>query len=543
MYIRTTQRKNKDGSIVRYVQLAYNQRDPKTKTVKAKVVHNFGREDELDVEALRRLARSIARYLGPEEDLRLQAEQSGLRFLKSRPVGGAWLLNELWHRLEIGSAVREHCGNGVERLVFAMVANRALAPKSKLAVEEWSKYEAYLPGVAEIAVHQLYRAMDVLLEKADLIQREIFSRVARSLFLEVDLLFFDTTSTYFETDEEDPETGRLTLRKRGHSKDHRPDLPQVLIGLAVTREGIPIRCWVWPGKTSDVEVIPQVKKDLTDWRLGRVITVLDRGFMSEDNLPELQKAGGHYIIGERMRSGKPHVEEALSRRGRYREIRENLQVKEIEIGDGERRIRYILARNPIEAERQKRLREKALEELRAELRREPSAKRICELVAHQTYGRYLKLGANSKVEIDPEKVRREERLDGKYLIRTSDDTLTAADVALGYKQLLEVEDAFRTLKTHLELRPVYHRLSDRIRAHVLLCWMALLLVRVAEVEAETTWPRLRDILQRIHAGEMVGSEGRFVQRTEITAEQKAVFKVLKVVEPPLVLEAEVLKRT
>jgi len=451
MYIRTTQRSNKDGSVVRYVQLAYNQRDPKSKTVKAKVVHNFGREDELDVEALRRLARSIVRYLGSEEDLRLQAEQSGLRFVSSRPVGGAWLLNELWRRLEIGAAVREHCGGEAERLIFAMASNRALAPKSKLAIEEWAKHEAYLPEVPEVAVHQLYRAMDVLLDKADLIQREVFSRIARTLFLEVDLLFFDTASTYFETDEEDPETGRLTLRKRGHTKDHRPDLPQVVIGLAVTRDGIPIRCWVWPGNTSDVSVIPQVKKDLTDWRLGRVISVMDRGFMSEDNLPELQKAGGHYIIGERMRSGKPHVEEALSRRGRYQELRENLHVKEIEIGDGERRIRYILARNPLEAERQKRLREKALEEIRTELREKPSAKRLCELVAHQTYSRYLTVDESGKARVDPDKVRREERLDGKYMIRTSDDTLTAADVALGYKQLLEVEDAFRTLKTHLEL--------------------------------------------------------------------------------------------
>lgn len=543
MYIRTTQRSNKDGSTVRYVQLAYNQRDPKSKTVKAKVVHNFGREDELDVEALRRLAHSIARYLGSEEDLRLQAEHNGLRFVSSRPVGGAWLLNELWNRLEIGAAVREHCGDEAERSIFAMTANRALAPKSKLAIEEWSKHEAYLPGVSEIAVHQLYRAMDVLLDKADLIQREVFSRVARTLFLEVDLLFFDTTSTYFEADEEDPETGRLTLRKRGHSKDHRPDLPQVVIGLAVTREGIPIRCWVWPGNTSDVSVIPEIKKDLTDWRLGRVVSVMDRGFMSEDNLPELQKAGGHYIIGERMRSGKQHVEEALSRRGRYQELRENLHVKEIEVGDGERRIRYILARNPLEAERQKRLREKALEEIRAELREKPTAKRICELVAHQTYGRYLKLDENGKAGIDPDKVRQEERLDGKYLIRTSDDTLTAEDVALGYKQLLEVEDAFRTLKTHLELRPVHHRLSDRIRAHVLLCWLALMLVRVAEVETKSTWPRLRGILQRMHAGEMAGSEGRFVQRTETTPEQKAVFKVLKAAEPPLILEAEAQKRT
>nr|WP_277997930.1 IS1634 family transposase [Moorella glycerini] len=165
-------------------------------------------------------------------------------------------------------------------------------PQSKLAVETWVERDVAIPGLESIAVQQLYRAMDVLMEAGDALQEEVFFSVAHLLNLEVDLLFFDTTSTYFEVEGEDPEEGDAAyfLRRRGHSKDHRPDLAQIVIGLAVTQEGIPIRCWVWPDNTADVTRIDQVKKDLVGWKLGRVITVLDRGFVSEDNLRTLQRA-------------------------------------------------------------------------------------------------------------------------------------------------------------------------------------------------------------------------------------------------------------
>lgn len=550
MYIRTVSRKNKDGSVVRYVQLAHNEWDSEAGYSKVHVIHTFGREDELDTDALRRLARSIGRFLGPEEALRLEASRgttSGLRFVSSRPLGGAWLLDQLWSRLGIRSTIegllRERgFTTPVERAIFAMVANRALAPRSKLAVEEWVADEVAIPGLDDVPVQQLYRAMDFLLELDERLQKEVFFSVADLLNLEVDLLYFDTTSTYFETEDEDPdEDGKTAFRKRGHSKDHRPDLPQAVIGLAVTRDGIPVRVWAWPGNTSDMSVVAQVKKDLVGWRLGRVITVVDRGFSSEDNLRELQRTGGHYIAGERMRSGKPVVEEALSRPGRYQTVRDNLELKEIVVGDGEARVRYVLARNPREEERDREARDRTLKRLREELAHlagkggSPHPKAACELMASQAYAKYLKLDKRGRPRIDRDKVRAEERLDGKYLIRTSDDTLSAEDVALGYKQLLEVEDAFRTLKTTLSLRPVYHRLEDRIRAHILLCWLALLLVRVAERGTGQTWRVLRDRLERMHLVEFSGDDGRVLQRTETTVEQKQIFSTLKVPEPPRIL--------
>jgi len=538
MYIRTIQRKNKDGSVVRYIQLAHNQWDPQARCAKAKVLFNFGREEEVDREALKRLVKSINRFLGPEETLRYEAETGAapLKFISSRPLGGAWVLDRLWEELGIKGVLetllkKRQYKTPVERAIFAMAANRALDPMSKRGVEEWVKEDVVIPGVEEIPLQQLYRAMDFLLENEAELQKQVYYSVANLLNLEVDILYFDTTSTYFEIEDEDEDGG---LRRRGHSKDHRLDLPQAVIGLAVTRDGIPVRCWVWPGNTADISVVEQVKKDLVGWKLGRVITVLDRGFNSEDNLRYLQRAGGHYIAGEKLRSGKENTAEALKRAGRYQTVRDNLEVKEIVVGNGEARERYILVRNPEEAARDKARREKIIKELEEQLPHiKTHAKAVCELMAHPVYGRYLKLDSRSLPKIDRAKIREEEKLDGKYLLRTSDDTLSAEDVALGYKQLLLVEDAFRTLKSRLELRPVYHRLEDRIRAHVLLCWLALLLIRIAENRTGQTWGSLRATLQRMHLGDFSGTAGQVRQRTETTPAQKQIFKVLAVKEPPL----------
>ena len=261
-------------------------------------------------------------------------------------------------------------------------------------MEDWVENDVCIDGLGQVQVHQLYRAMDLLVENHEHVQERVFFSMANLLNLEVDLVYFDTTSTYFEVDPDPDEEEEL--RRTGYSKDHRPDLLRVVIGLAVTRDGIPVRCWVWPGNTGDMEVVAQVKK--------------------------------------------------------------------------------------------------------------------------------------------------EARLDGKYLLRTSDDTLSPEDVALGYKQLLEVEDAFRTLKSTLDLRPMYHRVSDRIRAHVLLCWLALLLVRVAETQVGDTWPRIRTQLERIRIVEINTPEGEIAQRTDITPAQKRILSSLGVPEPKKIREIRLKNR-
>ena len=532
MYLRRTQRRRKDGSVVGYVQLAHNRRvDGVTR---AEVLLNLGREDELDMDGLRRLAASIVRFTdgegasGPLDAVAAREGDAlgGLEVDSSRALGGGWLLDALWRRLGVPDALAKVLGprrftTDVERVLFAMVANRALDPCSKLACSEWAIEDVAIDGLAEIDEDHCYRVMDLLVE-ADTeggVQEAVFFACSDLLNLEVDLLFFDTTSTYFERDE--PESGEGAFRVYGHSKDHRPDLPQVVIGLAVTREGIPVRVWVWPGNTNDMSVVQDVKDDLRGWRLGRVVTVVDRGFSSDENLKYLTRSGGHWIAGERMRDGSADAQAALSRPGRYQTVRDNLRVKEVMVGDGDGSKRFIVCHNPGEADRDKLTREQTITRLQAELERIKTAhaktkgaqadgahhRAECALRDHPTLGRYLRQTTTGRLLIDRAKINAEERLDGKYLLSTSDPDLSAEDVALGYKNLLEAERGFRDLNSTLELRPVFHRLERRIRAHILLCWLALLMIRLAERQTGQTWRRIALDMQRLHLVTLTAPSG------------------------------------
>ena len=549
MYVRTISRKNKSGSTTTYVQLAHNVRDAKTGQSKADVLYTFGRADSLDVDAIRRLTKSLSRFLTPEEASRIQGTIEGeapIRFLKSVPMGGAYLLRALWEQLGIPQALSQcmkdrSFTSPVEWATFAMVANRALAPDSKRGVEEWVKEDVALGNPESIELQHLYRAMDVLLEYRETIHKEVYFAVADLLNLEVDLIFFDTTSTYFEMDEEDEEG----LRRYGHSKDHRPDLPQVVIGLAVTKEGIPVKCWTMPGNTSDMKTVEKVKSDLLGWKLGRCVWVMDRGMSSEENRMILQRAGGHYIIGEKLRDNQEIHREVLAKRGRFTSVRENLEIKEVTIGDGEKRRRFILVHNPEEAKKDQATREKTLKKIEEALKHikdqaGPGHKKsVCALLSHRTMGRYLRQLKTGRIKIDKGKIKEEAHLDGKYIISTSDDTLSAEDVALGYKQLMEVERAFRTLKTTLDLRPVYHRKDERIEAHVFLCFLALLLVRVAERKTNMPWDHIKAQMERLHLGEFFSKEGRVLQTTEPTPEQVNILKQLKISPPQRIRHIQV----
>ena len=525
-----------------YVQLAHNVRDPQSGQPKANVLHTFGRSDDLDVDAIKRLTRSLCRFLSPEDAIRAQAISEGknvpLTFLKSVPLGGAYLLRSLWKMLGL-HAVLKDClkersfTSPVEWAAFAMTANRALAPDSKRGVEEWVREDVALGNPEPIDLQHLYRAMDVLLEYREIIHKEIYFAVADLLNLEVDLIFFDTTSTYFERDEED-EDG---LRRYGHPKDHRSDLPQIVIGLAVTKEGIPVKCWTLPGNTSDMATVETVKNDLLGWKLSRCVWVMDRGMNSEENRLVLQKASGQYILGEKLRDNQEVHKEVLAKRGRYLKIRENLEIKEVIISVGERRRRFILVYNPEEAKKDIATREKILARIAKSLKDigdqkgKAHKKSVCALLAHRTMGRYLRQLKDGSIKIDKGKIREEVHLDGKYILSTSDDSLTPEDIALGYKQLLEVERAFRTLKTTLDLRPVYHRKDDRIEAHVFLCFLALMLVRIAERKTGLTWDRIRGVMERLHLIEFFSKDGRVLQTTETTPEQHNIFKLLKISPP------------
>ncbi|MDA1062501.1 MAG: IS1634 family transposase [Chloroflexi bacterium] len=558
MYLRTTQQRRKDGRVVRYLQLAESYRNVSGQTV-ARVVSHLGREDRVDRAGLERLVASISRFLGSEVPITAGdgVDGAGFALEAAWELGGPHVVAALWEELGLAKTLRRAARRGrfrsdVERAVLVMVAQRCLEPGSKLQATRWLSDEVRLPGISEVSDDQLYRAMDFLLEQSEAVQEAVFGSVANLLNLEVDLVFFDTTSTYFEVEPDaDTNAGDVddangsavsdadgALRHRGHSKDSRPDLPQVVIGLAVTKTGIPVRCWVWPGNTNDQTVVEQVRDDLRGWKLGNSVFVGDSGFAARENLAYLKRAGGHYLVGIRMRSGMPEVEAALARQGRYLHVADNLSVKEVWLdrgSAGERR--FIVCRNDDEARRDKARRDQQLERLETELAAlktldtDAHHKRECALRAHPSLGRLLAQTPTGRLTIDRDKIKTEARLDGKYLIETSDRTLSAADAALAYKNLNEAERSFRDLKGRIGLRPVYHRLDDRIRAHVLVCFLALLLIRVCETRSGHTWPVQRRILRRIKLARFHSKDGRFDQRTELDAEQKTLLSALNVAEP------------
>jgi hypothetical protein len=560
MYLRSTPRRNKDGSEVRYLQLAHNVWDPQLRRSKVQVVYNFGREDHAKREALQRLVASVTRFLEPEKALAAVAE--GLEFTESRPLGGTWALDALWARLGIGPAMRKllagrRLDDTAERVLFGLVANRALAPSSKLAAARWISDDVLIAGLPATTDDACYRAMDWLLEIQEQLEKKIYGQVADLLNLEVDLLFFDTTSTYFVTEQADEPVARdnngnavtsedgaedgkdAGFRTYGKSKDHRDDLPQVVIGMAVTRDGIPVRVWCWPGNTSDSALIRQVKDDMRDWCLARVIWVADRGFTSAENRRYLRKGGGSYIIGEKLRSGSAEAATALSRQGRYKDAAGNLKVKEVHIAEDER---FIICFNPEAAERDAAVRTRMiaqLEEMISDsdaLSRDKRAELRGVISTRPGLNRYLRVTPGGLLRTDAAKAKAEENLDGKYLLRTSDPKLSAEDIALGYKQLLEVERGWRDMKQVIDLRPVCHRKEERTRAHVILCWLALPLARIAENACGRTWPELRRELDRIHIGTFTGPAGTFRQRTEITKAQRDTLHSLKIDPPPRIYQ-------
>jgi hypothetical protein len=297
-------------------------------------------------------------------------------------------------------------------------------------------------------------------------------------------------------------------------------------------------------------VIRQVHDELRDWRLHRVLWVADSGFASAENRSYLQRAGGQVLFAEKLRSGTDN-HAALSRQGRYQSVADNLAVKEVWVGEGYARRRFVVCRNLIEAERDQTRRARALDRIGAELvaleRKRGDARLAAEgaLLAHPTLRRYL-ARRNGRLVTDKAKVAAEARLDGKFLLSTTDPTIPAADLAQLYKGLLEVERSWRDLKQVLEVRPVYHRKQDRIRAHVSLCFLALMLVRVAENACQHTgyhtWPRIHRELDRMHLGEFTGPAGRVIQRSETTPAQREILRALDLPEPPTLLDATPTRR-
>lgn len=558
MYLRTTQRRNKDGSIVTYFQLAHNSRDPDTNNSVPKIIHNFGRADQLDRDALKRLCVSIARVCNVEvidtEEGFITSDKGSanddlpqnIELVRTVELGPVTVIESLWEECGIGEVLRaaakkKGCKISYERALLAMTANRLCEPESKLGVwERWNE-KVFLPWASELKLDHMYEAMDLLHANSNRVEEEVFFKTADLMNLDVDVVFYDTTTTSFSIDYEDADDDENEgMRKLGHSKEG-TWTAQVVIALAVTREGVPVRSWVFPGNTSDVTTVEKIKADLKGWKLGRFLFVADSGMSSDDNRLALGKACGKYLLATRVGSVKEIKEEVISRRGRYKIISKNLHAKEVVIGgDGARRRRYILCYNPQEAERQRLHRVEVIRELKAHLAghkdRLATAQWAVELLASKRYKRYLKITESNRIQIDQERIRAIRKQDGKWVLITNDDTLTVEDAALGYKGLLVIERCFRSLKrTQIKMGPMYHWLPHRIEAHVKICVLALLIERIAELRCGRPWLRIRTILSRLQATEFRTPSAVFFRRNVPTVELRQLLKSLEVSMPKAVL--------
>jgi hypothetical protein len=449
------------------------------------------------------------------------------------------VIETLWERLGIGKALRALLGKGkyavaYDQALLAMTANRLCAPESKLGV--WDRWleQVHLPKCQGLKLRQMYEAMDFLHKHIDAVEEAVFFQTANLFNLSVDLIFYDTTTASFSIDYEDEADENDGLRQYGHSKEG-TWTPQIVVALAVTREGLPVKSWIFPGNTADVSTIKRIRKDLRGWNLGRALFVADSGMNSSVNREELARACGKYLLATRMATVAEIKKEVLSQPGRFTTFTDNLQAKEVVIGDGERRRRYILCFNPKEAERQRIHREEIVgmleEELAGHKDRDASAQWAVELLASKRYKRYLKTTEAGKIRLDRAAITEAKRYDGKWVLETNDDTISLEDAALGYKGLLVIERCFRSLKrTQIKMMPMYHWAARRIEAHVKICVLALLIERVAELECGQPWAQIRRNLAKLQATEFHNDQHSFFQ---INSAPEACRDLMKKLATPL----------
>ena len=533
-----------------YLQIVENRREEGK--VKQTVVATLGRLDALDSSGqLEGLLRSGAKFA--ESVLVLSAHQKGeLTQVTSSRIGPGLIFERLWEqtgcKAELERLLRGRgFGFSVERALFLTVVHRLVSPGSDRAASKWRASYA-LPGTQTLELHQLYRAMAWLgTELADteqegrtpfaprctkdLVEEGLFAR-RRELLTTLDLVFFDTTSIYFEGE------GGLTLGEHGKSKDSRPDLKQMVVGAVLDGDGRPIACELWPGNTTDVKtLVPIVERLQKRFAIGRICVVADRGMISAKTLGELERRRWLYILGARMRSVAEVRDEVLSRAGRYEEVHPKgpskkdpspLKVKQVMIWNR----RYVVCLNEDQAKKDAADRQAILAGLREQLKKGDKA-----LVGNKGYRKYLKTEGR-RFQIDEDKIREEARFDGKWVLLTNTD-LPTRDVALKYKQLWMVEDIFRSAKTLLETRPIFHKCDETIRGHVFCSFLALVLRKELQDRLETKGQDLEwaDVIRDLDALQdtVVEQQGkRFVLRSEARGTCGAVFQAVGVALPPTV---------
>ncbi len=534
----------------RYLQIARSVR--RGKTVRQEIIATLGRLDVLQQSGqLDSLLRSGLRFSKKIKvlDAHAAGETEPVSISK---IGPDLVFGRLWKTMGLEKILRDLAGKrrhefDLERAVYLTVLHRLFASGSDRAAETW-KENYSIPGTENLLLHQLYRTMGWLGDEVgpgvlgsprctkDLIEESLFDQ-GRDLFSEVGLVFFDTTSIYFEGQ------GGESLGQHGHSKDHRPDLRQMIVGIALDTEGRPICCEMWPGNTADAKsLIPVIERMRTKFRVHEMCVVADRGFVSEATLEALGKMDPpvHYVIGVRMRRTKEVGEVVLKSRRAWKTVTPErarakdpapLKVKEVEVAGR----RYVVCLNEEEKRKDAHDRAAILESLRKALKNGDKS-----LVGNKGFRRFLKTEGGSHFDIDEKQIAADERYDGLYVLRT-DTNHDAATVATIYKTLWMVEDTFRTAKSILDTRPIYHKCDETIRGHVFCSFLALCLKRELEIrlddkDLDAEWSEVIRGLDNLQQVEVLLQGSRFLLRSEIKGHASQAIRAAEVAMPPVLQE-------
>jgi transposase len=519
MFVRT-----KPSGAHKYLQVVESFREGRK--VRQRVVATLGRLDRLQAEGnIDGIVKSLSRFA---LNVRLvEGHKSGrLRAGAVTKIGPAIVVERLWRELGIGRVIEAELrgrkfGFPVERAIFLTVLHRLFAQGSDRAADKW-KRDHRIEGADDLSLHHLYRAMAWLGREKEAVEESLFAST-RDLFTELDMVFFDTTSIYFEG------AGGETLGGHGHSKDHRPDLKQMVVGAALDGDGRPVACEMWPGNKSDAKaLVPAMDRLRKRFGITKATVVADRGMISKETIADLETRGLGYILGARMRSVNEVKRDVLSRGGRYRTVRENLRVKEV-IVEGRR---YVVCENPAQARKDKADREAILASLEDALKKGAKS-----LVGNKGYRKYLAVERGS-VSINRAKAKGEARYDGKFVLRTNVD-LPADEVALKYKELWRVEQAFRTVKSVLDTRPIYHKCDETIKGHVFASFLALVVMHELETRLAAKgymfeWEDVKRDLEALSEVEVFEGEDSYWLRTEFAGVASKVFSAIGIAAPPTV---------
>jgi len=532
-----------------YLQIVENRREG-TKT-RQRVIATVGRMDKLhskgDIETL---VRSLARF--SDKVLLVLSGKSQVN-ASAKKIGPALIFERLWQELCIKKVLKNLYSDrkfafDVERAIFLTVLHRLMVSGSDRSCDKWHQ-DYIIKGVEDIELHHLYRAMAFLGEEVedqkdktpfaprcvkDLVEEGLFNE-RRDLFTGLDFIFFDTTSIYFEG------KGGETIGRKGHSKDHRPDLNQMVVGVVIDNHGKPVCCEMWPGNTTDVKtLIPVTDRIRNRFHIGQFCVISDRGMISDKTMHELELKKIPYILGARLRKVNEIKLDVLSRAGRYREVYPEghsskdpspLKVKEVIIDER----RYIVCLNARQARKDAVDRQMIIDSLKERLQKNPKA-----LVGNKGYRRYLKL-ARGQITIDQKKVDADLKFDGKWVLKTNTN-LSAEEVALKYKELWQVEQVFRDVKSILETRPVFHHRDETIRGHVFCSFLALELRKELDRRLEKAghnfeWKDVKQDLKSLQEIVIDDNGKSLAIRSECMGTCGKVFQSVGVALPPTIRES------